>query len=107
MINFNDLPGDIKSKIFKINKDREREEHWKLLMNQVRADAVERDAWRWSKLYSLGRDPCDVIFLIRQDSNLVHNDREYRTHWDWDGNVEIHWYDSYFGERWLDFLDND
>ena len=43
MINFNDLPGDIKSKIFKINKDREREEHWKLLMNQVGAAAV-----RWS-----------------------------------------------------------
>ena len=46
MINFNDLPGDIKSKIFKINKDREREEHWMLLMNQVRADAVERP-WKY------------------------------------------------------------
>ena len=57
-------------------------------------------------MYSIGRDPCDVIFLIRQDGNLVHNDCEYRTHWDWDGNIEIHWYDSYFGERWLDFLDD-
>ncbi len=73
-------------------------------MNQVRAAAVEQDAWRWSKLYSIGRDPCDVIFLIRKDSNLVHNDCECITHWD--GNVEIHWYDSYFGERWLDFLDD-
>ena len=105
MINFNDLPGDIKSKIFKINKERERKEHWDLLMKQVRHAAREREAW--SKLYSIGRDPCDVIFLIRKDRNLVHNDCEYRTHWDWEGNVEVHWYDPYFGERWLDFLDDD
>ena len=26
-LNFNDLPGDIKSKIFKMNRDRERAEH--------------------------------------------------------------------------------
>ena len=102
MINFDDLPGDIKSKIFKINKDREREEHWELIMTQVK----QQPRGERQSLYSSGKDPSDLTFLIRKDLNLIHNDMEYRTHWDFMGNVEIWWKDPYFGDRWLDFLDD-
>jgi hypothetical protein len=96
MINFNDLPGDIKSKIFKINKDREREEHWMLLMNQVRADAVERP-WKYCEYEKQIFDRDEPIFLIKKERSLVYDGCEYRTHWDWEGNVEIWWVED---EAW-------
>ena len=89
MINFDDLPCDIKSKIYKINKDREREEHWELMMDQVKQKAIVRSQTKRASLYSTGRDPSDVTFMIREDRNLVHNDMEYRTHWDFRGDVKI------------------
>ena len=108
MINFDDLPCDIKSKIYKINKDREREEHWELMMAQVKQKAIMRSQTKRASLYSTGRDPSDVTFMIREDRNLVHNDMEYRTHWDFRGNVEIWWNDPQgeqpYGDHWLDFL---
>ena len=62
MINFDDLPGDIKSKIFKINKDREREEHWELIMTQVK----QQPRGERQSLYSLGRDPNDTVSNLRR-----------------------------------------
>ena len=91
MITFNDLPGDIKSKIFKMNKDKEREEHWDLLMGDVRDVAGKQSV----SLDRIRNTTCifdrDAIFLIERDPRVVLDGCGYRTHWDWEGNVEIDW----------------
>ena len=59
----------------------------------MRAAAVERP-WKYFEYEKQIFDRDEPIFLIEKERSLVQDDCEYRTHWDWEGNVEIEWWEG-------------